>query len=60
MTWANERPFSFYSRDVESYEQRKNFVADLEVMEDCGKFKANPVPWYCKVNLYKWMVENDA
>jgi len=29
-------------------------------MEDCGKFKSNPVPWFCKVNLYKRMVENDA
>jgi hypothetical protein len=23
-------------------------------------FKSNPVPWYCKVNLYQRMVENDA
>jgi len=45
---------------VENYERKKNFVADLEVMEDCGKFKANPVPWYCKAYLFKRMVENDA
>ena len=27
---------------------------------DNDPFKANPVPWYCKVNLYQRMVENDA
>jgi len=31
-----------------------------DVMNDCGTFKSNPVPWYCKVNLFKRMVENDA
>lgn len=60
MTRANEKPFSFYHRDVENYERKKNHVPDLEVMEDCGKFKANPVPWYCKAHLFKRMVENDA
>lgn len=60
MTRANEKPFSFYQRDVANYEEKKNFVPDLEVMEDCGKFKANPVPWYCKAFLFKRMVENDA
>lgn len=60
MTRANEKPFSFYQWDVENYEQKKNYIPDLEVMEDCGKFKANPVPWYCKAFLFKWMVENDA
>jgi len=38
MTRANEKPFSFYHRDLEAYEQRKNFIPDLEVMQDCGKF----------------------
>lgn len=38
MTKANEWPFSFYQRDVENFERKKNYVPDLEVMEDCGKF----------------------
>lgn len=38
--------------------QEQSFNAD-DVMKECGTFKANPVPWYCKVNLFKRMMEND-
>lgn len=62
LTRANERPFSFYERDLQHYQEKKEnqIGSEFDVMQQCGTFKSNPVPWYCKVNLYKRMVENDA
>ena len=59
MTKLNERPFSFYERDLEKAEEK---AAVEPVCEEMMKlpFKSNPVPWYCKVNLYQRMVDSDV
>lgn len=44
LTLVNEKPFSFYDRKApkKTKDERKQF-----------QFKANPIPWYCSVNLLK-------
>lgn len=60
LTKANERPFSFYTREQEAAKEiNPPEASEWDVMNN-EPFKANPVPWYCKVNLYQRMVENDA
>ncbi len=49
LTKANERPFSFYERDAGKENQMYDPRWDVMNSEP---FKANPVPWYCKVQKF--------
>ncbi|CAG9319563.1 unnamed protein product [Blepharisma stoltei] len=51
-TKANEKPFSFYVRDKE-----KKKPEPVEMKKET--FKANPVPWHCKVSIYDQMRNQD-
>lgn len=57
MTKANERPFSFYERDL----QRARSVGEMgQGLPDCMKvppFKASIIPWRVRAPLYQEMVE---
>jgi hypothetical protein len=62
LTKANERPFSFYERDIAHYGDKQQAALNppCDVMNDCGTFKSKHVPWFVKVNLFQRMMENDA
>ena len=61
LTKANERPFSFYYRDLEKYMEKSQMEIDprWDVMNH-PPFKANEVPYYCKIEKFRRMMENDA
>lgn len=53
MTLANERPFSFYYRDIEKKQQRESLKPEEKVH---AKSFVNPIPWKVTVPLYEKMV----
>ena len=50
VTLANENPFSF---DTEKYKTEAKIKAHKRNKNERDKyiFKANPIPWYCSVNI---------
>lgn len=62
LTKENEKPFDFYVREQEREEEEENgnqvINPEWDVMGN-PPFKANPVPWHCKVQKFKRMTEND-
>jgi hypothetical protein len=54
MTKQNEKPFSFYERDIRKTNQPPVYDPEFDVM-NYEPFKANPVPGHAKVCIYEYM-----
>lgn len=54
LTKQNEKPFSFYIRDLEK--EKNTYMEIPEVMRN-PPFRANKIPWKVLVPLYKRMVD---
>jgi len=55
ITKANERPFSFYERDLEAKKAKDNIKHEKVK----AKSFVNPIPWKVTVPLYEKMVTED-
>lgn len=53
-TLQNERPFSFYKRDIQQNVRKKNNYERKQFI-----FKANPVPWYCSTKMMGILKEEE-
>lgn len=58
LTKQNEKPFSFYERDMKKLHQPKSYDPEYDVM-NYEPFKANPVPGHAKVQMYEYMMKKD-
>ena len=59
ITKKNEKPFSFYERDLEAYKARINSEAPVNEENLKPAFKAKEPPGLVMVEIYKKMVEED-
>jgi len=58
LTKQNEKPFSFYERDMRKLYQPAVYDPEYDVM-NYEPFKANPVPGHAKVQMYQYMVNKE-
>lgn len=58
MTKANEKPFSFYERDMKKLNQPPVYDPEFDVM-NYKPFKANPVPGHAKLEMFDYMMKKD-
>ena len=58
LTKQNEKPFSFYERDIRKVNQPPVYDPEYDVMNN-QPFKANPVPSHAKIQMYEYMSKKD-
>jgi hypothetical protein len=56
LTKQNERPFTFYERDMRKLNQPPVYDPEYDVM-NYQPFKANPVPGHAKIQMYEYMTK---
>jgi hypothetical protein len=58
LTKANERPFTFYEREMKKLNQPPVYDPEFDVM-NYKPFKANPVPGHAKLEMFEYMMKKD-
>lgn len=58
LTKQNERPFSFYERDMQKVNGPPAYDPEYDVM-NFEPFKANPVPGHAKICMFEYMTKKD-